>query len=160
MFKNSDSDSDTEVGHKHSGRVFKKVHLANLFKQNYIDEWFYSGEEVDLTDEENSESTRTEEPCREEPKTSRTASTVEVSTIIPPAASTMLINQSNLSHQNAQRTVTISPPHTQSGNLGIFMADEMRLPTFRGYGSEDLDQHWFLCEVVWSINNITDEAVK
>jgi hypothetical protein len=31
------------------------------------------------------------------------------------------------------------------------MADEMRLPTFRGDGYEDLDQHWFLCEDVWSI---------
>jgi hypothetical protein len=40
------------------------------------------------------------------------------------------------------------------------MADEMRLPTFRGDGSEDPDQHWFLCEVVWSIKNVTDEAVK
>jgi hypothetical protein len=40
------------------------------------------------------------------------------------------------------------------------MADEMRLPTFRGDGSEDPEQHWFLCEVVWSINNITDKAFK
>jgi hypothetical protein len=40
------------------------------------------------------------------------------------------------------------------------MADEMRLPTFRGDGSEDLDQHWFLCEAVWSIKNLTDEVVK
>jgi hypothetical protein len=40
------------------------------------------------------------------------------------------------------------------------MVDEMRLPTFRGDGSEDLDQHWFICEVVWSIKNVIDEAVK
>jgi hypothetical protein len=40
------------------------------------------------------------------------------------------------------------------------MADEMRLPTFKGDGSEDPEQHWFLCEVVWSIKNIIDEAVK
>jgi hypothetical protein len=36
----------------------------------------------------------------------------------------------------------------------------MRLPTFRGDGSEYLDQHWFLCQVVWSIKNITDEVFK
>jgi hypothetical protein len=36
----------------------------------------------------------------------------------------------------------------------------MRLPTFRGDGSEDHDQHWFLCEVVWSIKNVTDKDVK
>jgi hypothetical protein len=35
MFKNSDSDNDTEAGHTHSGRVFREVHLANLFKKNY-----------------------------------------------------------------------------------------------------------------------------
>jgi hypothetical protein len=40
------------------------------------------------------------------------------------------------------------------------MADEMRLPIFRGDGSEDLDQHWFLCEAVWNIKSITDEAIN
>ena len=59
MFKNLDS--ETEVGHTHSGRVFRGVHLENLFKHNYGDEGFYSGEEADLTDEENLEPTRTEE---------------------------------------------------------------------------------------------------
>ena len=40
------------------------------------------------------------------------------------------------------------------------MADEMRLPIFRGDGSKDPDQHWFLCKVVWSINNVIYEVVK
>jgi hypothetical protein len=40
------------------------------------------------------------------------------------------------------------------------MADEMRLPIFREDGSEDLDQHWFLCEAVWSIKDVNDEVVK
>jgi hypothetical protein len=40
------------------------------------------------------------------------------------------------------------------------MVDEMRLATFKGDGYEDLEQHWFLCEVVWRIKNITDEVVK
>jgi hypothetical protein len=40
------------------------------------------------------------------------------------------------------------------------MADEMRLPIFRGERSEYPDQHWFLCEVVWSIKQVNDEAVK
>jgi hypothetical protein len=38
MFKNSNSDSDTEAGHTRSGRAFREVHIANLFKQNYGDE--------------------------------------------------------------------------------------------------------------------------
>ena len=40
------------------------------------------------------------------------------------------------------------------------MVVEMRLPIFRGDGSEDPDQHWFLCEAIWNIKNITDEVVK
>jgi hypothetical protein len=40
------------------------------------------------------------------------------------------------------------------------MADEMRLPIFTGDGSKDPDQHWFLCEAVWNIKSITDEAIK
>jgi hypothetical protein len=38
--------------------------------------------------------------------------------------------------------------------------DEMRLPIFRGDGSKDPNQHWFLCEVVWSIKQVNDEVVK
>jgi hypothetical protein len=40
------------------------------------------------------------------------------------------------------------------------MADEMRLPIFRGDGFEDPDQHWFSCDVVWSIKKVTDKFVK
>jgi hypothetical protein len=40
------------------------------------------------------------------------------------------------------------------------MEDEMRLPIFRGDGSKDLDQHWFLCEAVWSIKQVNDKVVK
>jgi hypothetical protein len=37
---------------------------------------------------------------------------------------------------------------------------KMRLPIFRGDGYKDPDQQWFLCEAVWNIKNITDEAFK
>jgi hypothetical protein len=40
------------------------------------------------------------------------------------------------------------------------MEDEMRLLIFKGDGSENSDQHWFLCEAVWSIKKVIDEAVK
>jgi hypothetical protein len=40
------------------------------------------------------------------------------------------------------------------------MADEMRLPIFRGDGFEDPNHHWFLCEAVWSIKQVSDEVVK
>jgi hypothetical protein len=89
MFKNSDNDSDIEAGIMRSGRPFREVPLANLFKKNYGDEGFYSGEEADLTDKEHSESGRTKEVGSEElrqgePKTSGTTPTIEVSDVIPP----------------------------------------------------------------------------
>jgi hypothetical protein len=39
------------------------------------------------------------------------------------------------------------------------MPDEMRLPIFRGDGSEDIDQQWFLCDIVWNTKNVIDEAI-
>ena len=66
MFKILDSDSDTEAGHTRNGKVFRGVHLENLFKNNYREEGFYSGEEVDLIDEEHPEPTGTEEGEDEE----------------------------------------------------------------------------------------------
>ena len=86
--------------------------------------------------------------------------TIEVSTIIPLVDSTTLSNQNSQNRNNPQNTITSSSTYTQKGNLGSSMADEMRLPIFRGDGSEDPDQHWFLCEYVWSIKNVIDEANK
>jgi hypothetical protein len=100
MFKNSDNDSDMEDGHMCSGRLFREVPIANLFKKNYRDEGFYSGEEADIIDEENSKSARTEELqtkelCQGEPETSGTMPIVEVSTITFPVVLAALSNQSN-----------------------------------------------------------------
>jgi hypothetical protein len=68
MFNNLDSDNDIEAAHTRSGRVFREVHLTNLFKHNYGDKDFYSCEEADMTDEEHSEPTREEEGKAEEPR--------------------------------------------------------------------------------------------
>jgi hypothetical protein len=168
MFKNSNRDNNTKVRHMCSGITFTEVYLVNLFEKNHEptqEEGFYSGEEEYLLSEEHSESSRaeerkTEEPCREVSETLGTVHIVEVSTITPPIVSVTLRNQSNQSYQSLQSTVTSSTVHTQSRNLGRYMADEMRLPTFRGYGSEDLDQQWFLCDALWSIKNATDKDVK
>jgi hypothetical protein len=145
MFKISNSDTDTKAGHTRSGRVFRGVHLENLFKKNYKEEGFYSGEEVDITDEEHSEPTRIEEGEAEEifqsePETSGTAWTTEVSNINPPIVSTIPSSQNSQNHQSPQSTVTGSLASTQTRSLVRSVAVEMRLPIFRGDGSEDPDQ--------------------
>ena len=40
------------------------------------------------------------------------------------------------------------------------MGDDMKLPTFKGTGAEDSEQHWFLCEAVWNIKAINDDKSK
>jgi hypothetical protein len=100
MFKNSDSDNDTNIGHTHSWRTFREVPLVNLFKQSHEPkqkEGFYGGEEEYLLNEEHSgfareEEEKTEEPHREESETSRTVHTIEVSVITPHVMSETLIN--------------------------------------------------------------------
>jgi hypothetical protein len=71
-----------------------------LFKKNYGEEGFYSGEEVDLTDEEHSKPTRTEEGEAEElrqsdPETSGTTQTTEVSNMNIPIVSIVLSGQNS-----------------------------------------------------------------
>jgi hypothetical protein len=140
MFNNSDSDNDTYDGHTHSGRSFREVPLANLFKKKYGDKGFYSGEEEYLIDEEQAKSARIEEVGSEELhqgeiETSCTVHTFEVSTITPP----VVLEAS--SNQSSQSTVTRSLVHTQSRNQGRSMEDEMRLPIFIRDGSKDPDHH-------------------
>ena len=38
--------------------------------------------------------------------------------------------------------------------------DDIKLPVFKGTGSEDPEQFWLLCEAVWTAKNITDIDVR
>ena len=40
------------------------------------------------------------------------------------------------------------------------VGDDIKLPIFNGNGLEDREQHWFLCEVVWTVRQIHDENIK
>ena len=40
------------------------------------------------------------------------------------------------------------------------MTDDIKLHVFKGTGSEDPKQFWFLCEAVWTAKNITDPVVR
>ena len=40
------------------------------------------------------------------------------------------------------------------------MHEDIKLPIFKGTGSEDLEQFWFLCEAVWTAKTITDQDTK
>ena len=38
--------------------------------------------------------------------------------------------------------------------------DDIKLPVFKGLGSEDPEQFWFLCEAVWTAKSIIDENTR
>ena len=47
-----------------------------------------------------------------------------------------------------------TPPLNYSSDnhdANSMVGHDIRLPTFNGNGVEDLEQHWFLCEVVWMV---------
>ena len=45
-----------------------------------------------------------------------------------------------------------NPPRTTMAHLD----DDIQLPIFKGTGSEDPEQFWFLCEAIWNTKSITD----
>ena len=40
------------------------------------------------------------------------------------------------------------------------MVANLKLPTFKGAGDEDMDRFWFVTESVWTVQNITNDSVK
>ena len=40
------------------------------------------------------------------------------------------------------------------------MNDDIKLPVFKGTGSKDPEQFWFLCEAMWTAKNITDQDTR
>ena len=55
-------------------------------------------------------------------------------------------------------TIVTLPSGSNTANQNLprrnRMGDDMKLPTFKGTWAEDPEQHWFLCEAVWTIKQI------
>jgi hypothetical protein len=47
---------------------------------------------------------------------------------------------------------------TQDNMVGV--DNNLRLLEFKGVGLEDMEQHLFVCKIVWVAKNIHDDAVK
>ena len=56
-----------------------------------------------------------------------------------------------------QSTPVSSPPPQYTM---AHMTDDIKLPVFKGTGSEDPEQFWFLCEAVWIAKNIMDQDIR
>ena len=57
---------------------------------------------------------------------------------------------------NPSPSTSCPPPRTAMAHL----VDDIKLPIFKGTGSEDPEQFWFLCEVVWNAKKIIDPNVR
>ena len=57
----------------------------------------------------------------------------------------------------SQSSSNPSPSNPVAGQSTMaHMNDDIKLPVFKGTGSEDPEQFWFLCEAVWTAKNIMD----
>ena len=52
--------------------------------------------------------------------------------------------------------VSSSPPWSTMAHMN----DDIKLPVFKGSGSKDPEQFWFLCEAVWTAKNIMDQDIR
>jgi hypothetical protein len=72
-------------------------------------------------------------------------------------------NQSSGSSVQSQSQNQSQPTSPRGGTTQRNMAgvdNTLRLPEFQGVGSEDPEQHLFVCETIWAAKNVQDEAVK
>ena len=72
---------------------------------------------------------------------------------IPPTPHKSFANPPGTS-QNPPRVQNTQPPRRNR------MGDDMKLLVFKGIGLEDPKQHWFLCNVVQSVKQDVDDAIK
>ena len=40
------------------------------------------------------------------------------------------------------------------------VGNDIKFPIFNGNGLEDPGKHWFLCEVVWTVRQVQNDAIK
>ena len=76
--------------------------------------------------------------------------------IIPNNPSQSESNPSPSIHVAGHSTPVISPPRSVMAHMN----DDIKLPVFKGTGSEDPEQFWFLCEAVWTSKNIMDQDTR
>ena len=59
-----------------------------------------------------------------------------------------------------QSSPASSNPSSSPRSQMAHVHDDIKLPVFKGTGSEDPEQFWFLCEAVWTAKNIMDIDVR
>ena len=147
MSQEFESDFD-ELGRTRSGKKYKVDFRSSIFENS-----------SDNTREQSHSNTeRTEGGIPYHPYTPQKSIGTQNNPVGTPYSSSQIVH-----------TTTTSPPPTlPSGSYTANqhppcrnrMGDDMKLPIFKGTGAEDPEQHWFLCEAVWTIKAINDDNSK
>ena len=150
----SESACDEQSGLLRSGKRYKRDLGSNTLSQNNVD--------TSLSPEDsNSEKT---------PFVRNPPITPQRRYVIPENPSQSKSNPSPSSPVAGQSTSVSSlppvtslpppPPPPPPRSTMAHVNDDIKLPVFRGTGSKDLEQFWFLCEAVWTTKNIMDQNTR
>ena len=140
MSQESDTDSE-ETGYTCSGKRFKVDLISSFFENS----------SASAREQPKSHRKRKSEGIPYHPYTPQKPSGTQHNTVETPSSSSHAAHTTPPSGSTAPNQ---NPPPRKR------MGDDMKLPTFRGRGGEDLEQHWFLCEAVWTIKQVQDDDVK
>ena len=137
-----------EIGCTRSGKIYKVGFRPSFFEDS-----------LDNTREQSQKHTkRAEGGIPYYPYTPQKPSGAQSNSAGTPSSSSHIVHTTFIpptsTPPSGSNTATQNPPRRNR------MGDDMKLPTFRGTRGEDLEQHWFLCEVVWTIKQINDDNVK
>ena len=66
-------------------------------------------------------------------------------------------NNSGNSGQGSPASQTFFP---RVPRVNIMAGNDIKLSIFNGNGLEHLEKHWFLCEAIWTVQPVQDEAIK
>jgi hypothetical protein len=69
-------------------------------------------------------------------------------------------NGQNRGIRSVNQSHSTSPKVITTHNTMIGIDNTLRIIEFQGAGSEDLEKHLFVCEMIWTTKNVPDEAKK
>ncbi len=147
MSQESDTDSE-ETGYTRSGKRFK-VDLSSSF---------FDDTSANTREQTDSHRKRKSEGIPYHPYTPHKPFGTQHNLAGTPSSSSHTV------HTTSNPPVTTPPSCSTAPNQNPphrnRMGDDMKLLTFKGIGGEDPEQHWFLCEAIWTIKQIQDDNVK
>jgi hypothetical protein len=68
-------------------------------------------------------------------------------------------NQSSGSSTLSQNQLVLSGKNIVQNTM-VGVDPTLRMPLFQGVGSEDPEQHLFICDTIWTVKNVQDDDVK